>query len=301
MSVQRNSRVETIALREKQDERPLIVLSGPDGSPGRSTPAIRSAGQSIPPQQDLALLAENAFLRQQNAEQNERIEEPENRLKNYENAHTPSSKQGSAGQQPPQNDESEEDEENDEVGGDSDAASDSSSGRNTGHDGTTQPPPDPDRTVRVGETHCPNCDRILTDPDEYVSRVIVDIPLPVPTEVTKYELGKQECCCGNEVVAEHPDCPETGRVWATLAGPNRLLRYHGRLPHQKQAELFDWQLDHPVSPGTIYNMTERVADLVTKRSFAYRLIAIYRLWAWKRELLFLLYLELPSLTRLRPA
>ena len=175
MSVQRNSRVETIALREKQDERPLIVLSGPDGSPGRSTPAIRSAGQSIPPQQDLALLAENAFLRQQNAEQNERTEELENRLKKYENAHTPSSKQGSAGQQPPQNDESEEDEENDEVGGDSDAASDSSPGRNTGHDGTTQPPPDPDRTVRVGETHCPNCDRILTDLDHDAGHVDAEL------------------------------------------------------------------------------------------------------------------------------
>jgi hypothetical protein len=38
-----------------------------------------------------------------------------------------------------------------------------------------------------------------------------------------------------------------------------LLRHHGRLPHRKQAELFDWQLDHLVSPATIYNMTKRVA------------------------------------------
>jgi len=45
-----------------------------------------------------------------------------------------------------------------------------------------------------------------------------------------------------------------------LLAQTALLRYHGRLPHRKQAELFDWQLDHPVSPGTIYNMTERVAD-----------------------------------------
>ncbi len=237
------------------------MLSGPDGSPGRSTLAIRSAGRTIFPQRDLALLVENAFLRQQNAEQNERIEQLENHLKKYENAHTPSSQQDGAGQQP-QNEESEQDEENDEAGGDSDAASDSSfgPGRNPGHDGTTRPPPDPDRTVRVGEAYCPDCDRVLTDPDEYVSRVIVDIPLPIPTEVTKYELGKQECSCGNEVVAEHPDCPETGRFGPRLLAQTALLRYHGRLPHRKQAELFDWQLDHPVSPGTIYNMTERVAD-----------------------------------------
>jgi len=218
-------------------------------------------GRTILPQRDLTLLAENAFLRQQNAAQNERIEELENRLKKYENAHTPSSKQGSAGQSP-QDDDSEQDDENDEAGGDADAASDSSSGpgRNSGHEGTTRPPPDPDRTVRVGEAYCPECDRVLNDPDEHVSRVIVDIPLLVSTEVTKYELGKQECSCGNEVVAEHPDCPETGRFGPHLLAQAALLRYHGRLPHRKQAELFDWQLDHPVSPGTIYNMTERVAD-----------------------------------------
>ena len=237
------------------------MLSGSDGSPGRSTPAIRSAGRTILPQRDLALLAENAFLRQQNAAQNERIEELENRLKKYDNAHTLSSKQGGAGQQP-QNSDSEQDDENDEAGGDSDAASDSSSGpgRNPGHEGTTQPPPDPDRTVRVGEAYCPDCDCVLTDLDEYISRIIVDIPHPIPTEVTKYELGKQECSCGNEVVAEHPDCPETGRFGPRLLAQTALLRYHGRLPHRKQAELFDWQLNHPVSPGTIYNMTERVAD-----------------------------------------
>jgi len=68
-------------------------------------------------QRDLALLAENAFLRQQNADLNERIEELENRLERYENAHTPSSKQGGAGQ-PPQNDDSDQDDANDEAGGD---------------------------------------------------------------------------------------------------------------------------------------------------------------------------------------
>ena len=114
-------------------------------------------------------------------------------------------------------------------------------------------------TVRVGKVYCPDCDRVLTDPDEYVSRVIVDIPLPIPTEVTKYELGKQECSCGNEVVAEHPNCPETGWFGPASVAQTALLRYHGQLPHRKQAELFDWQLDHPLSPGTIYNMTERVA------------------------------------------
>ena len=76
------------------------MLSGPDGSLRSNDPAIRSVGRTIFPQRDLALLAENAFLHQQNAAQNEQIEELKNRLKKFENAHTPSSQQGGAGQQP---------------------------------------------------------------------------------------------------------------------------------------------------------------------------------------------------------
>jgi len=241
------------------------VLSGLDGSPGRSTPAIHPSGRTILRQQNLALRAENAFLRQQFAKQNERIEELENQLKKYENAHTPSSKQGGAGQSPQDDDSDQEDtdtpNENDdeEAVGDSDADSDSSPGRNPGHEGVTRPPPDPDRTVRVGEGYCPDCGRVHTDPDEYDSHIVIDIPLPVPTEVVKYELGKHECC-GNEIVAEHPDCPQEGRFGPRLLAQTALFRYHGRLPHRKQVELFDWQLDQPVSSGTIYNMTKRVAD-----------------------------------------
>jgi transposase len=39
-----------------------------------------------------------------------------------------------------------------------------------------------------------------------------------------------------------------------------LGRFHERLPNRKQAELFDWKLDEPISHRTIYNLTERVAD-----------------------------------------
>ena len=36
--------------------------------------------------------------------------------------------------------------------------------------------------------------------------------------------------------------------------------FYQRLPNRKQAELFDWELDLPVSHLTIYNLTKRVAD-----------------------------------------
>ena len=205
------------------------------------------------------LEAENDALRDQLADKGhyileleDRVQQLEARLKRYENPNTPPSRRGGAA---PATDPSEDD----ATDTGDDTNSDASPGRNPGHEGTTRPPPDPDRTVRVEEAYCPDCGRVLTDPDEYDSCVIIDIPLPIPIEAVKYDLGKFECC-GNEIVADHPDYPQEGRFGPRLLAQTTLLRYHGRLPHRKQAELFDWQLDHPVSSGTIYNLTKRVAD-----------------------------------------
>jgi len=234
-------------------------------SPSTSSSAEKTSLRA----QILALQIENQLLREELARQNERIEELEAKLKWYENAHTPPSEQR---KQRPENGENDQDDcsdsdENqaedadiDDAGGDEDAASDTSPGRNPGHDGTTQPPPEPDRTVTVDHAYCPNCDCVLSEPDEYDTRTIVDIPHPVPTEVTKFKLGKQTCDCGAEVVAEHPDCPDIGRFGPNLLAQTALLRYRGRLPHRVQAELFDSQLAYSVSHGTIYRLTKRVAD-----------------------------------------
>mgnify|MGYP007042726523 CR=1 FL=1 len=92
-----------------------------------------------------ALRAENQWLRQQLAAQQERIEELGAKLKQYENAHTSSSKQGGAG----------------------------------GSDGNNS----------SGGEQKDDGDQILTDPDNYVSQVAIDIPLPVPTAVVEYARG----------------------------------------------------------------------------------------------------------------
>jgi len=202
-----------------------------------------------------------------------------NRLRHYENPNTPPSKEGGAGA-PPNDESSSTDHDDDEsdtddggsedgcgdqtedesAGGDSDAASDSSPGRSSGHEGTTRPPPDPDKTVWVENGYCPECDHILTDPDNYISQTVVETPLPVPLTVTKYKRGKHYCSCGNEILAEHPECPQTGRFGPNMLAQTALRRFHQRVPNRRQAEVFDWQLDHPVSHRTIYNLTKRVAD-----------------------------------------
>jgi transposase len=225
---------------------------------------IRTDDSSLLRQQLVIKELENRFLRRQiTAQQQQEIEQLEARLKQYENPNTPPSKQGGAAKSPGRDDQDgdeDEESEEDDAGGDPDAASDSSPGRSEGHEGTTRPPPEPEETIRVDQGYCPDCEQILSNPENYVSQTVIDVPLPVPTTVVKYELGKHHCSCGNEVVAEHPDCPKKGRFGPNIMAQTALSRFHQRLPNRKQAELFDWELDHPVSHRTIYNLTKRVAD-----------------------------------------
>jgi transposase len=222
--------------------------------------------------------ADNLALRTRVAALEHRNKQLRNRLRRYENSNTPPSKEGGAGTPPDDDDPTDqgehntgddpssgetEQEQNDDAGGDSDAASDSedtSPGRDPGHEGTTRPPPDPGQTVWVDEAHCSDCGCLLTNPDSYATRTVIDTPLPVPVTVTEYKLGTHDCSCGNEVTATHEDCPAAGRFGPNILAQTALRRFYGRLPNRKQTDFFDWQLDQPVSHRTVYNLTQRVAD-----------------------------------------
>ncbi len=226
---------------------------------------------------------ENLYLRSRVAALEQQNKQLRNRLRLYENSNTPPSKEGGAGASPDDDqptgqhnqntgdDNSADDEATsdnsdqpqDDAGGDCDAASDSadsSPGRDSGHEGTTRPPPDPDQTIWVDEAHCPECQRTLTDPDSHDSQTVIDTPHPVPVTVTEYKLGTHHCSCGNEVTATHEDCPAVGRFGPNILAQTALRRFHGRIPNRKQTDFFDWQLDQPVSHRTVYNLTKRVAD-----------------------------------------
>ena len=236
---------------------------GSRGSTESVDSVIRTDDSSQLRQQLVIKELENRFLRRQITAQQQEIEQLEARLKQYENPNTPPSKQGGAAKSPGRDDQDgdeDEESEEDDAGGDPDAASDSSPGRSEGHEGTTRPPPEPEETIRVDQGYCPDCEQILSNPDNYVSRTVIDVPLPVPTTVVEFQIGKHNCSCGNEVVAEHPDCPEKGRFGPNIMAQTALGRFHQRLPNRKQAELFDWELDLPISHRTIYNLTKRVAD-----------------------------------------
>jgi transposase len=251
------------------------------GSPDSIDLAIPAVNDTSLRLQLISAQTENLRLRQRNTALEQQNTHLRNRLRRYENSNTPPSQEGGAGAPPddesPTTDDDGDDEESEtddgdsedehgdqtdeeSAGGDSDAASDSSPGRSPGHEGTTRPPPDPDETVWVENGYCSDCDRILTDPDSYISQTVVETPHPVPLTVIKYKRGQHHCSCGNEILAEHPDCPQTGRFGPNVLAQTALRRFRQRVPNRRQAEIFDWQLDYPVSHRTVYNLTKRVAD-----------------------------------------
>jgi hypothetical protein len=211
---------------------------------------IRTDDSTLLCQQLVVKELENQLFRCQITVQQQQIKQLEARLKWYENPNTLPSKQGGAAKSPSsdgQIEDKDEDPDEDDAGVDPDAASDSSPGRSEGHEGTTQTAPEPEETIQV--VRDPDCEQTLSSPDSYVSRTVINVPLPVPTTVIEYKLGKHHCSCGNEVVAEHPDCPERGRFGPYIMAQTTLGRFHQRLPNRRQAELFDWKLDLPISTG----------------------------------------------------
>lgn len=145
------------------------------------------------------------------------IEEFESERKKYKNAHTPSSKKAGAGDreettpQKVMSGATDSDSDKEESTGDVVAASDSLPRHDVGHKGTTRTPPEPEETLHVDEDYCPDCDQVFTGSDNNVFQIVINIPLSIPTTVVEYKPRRHECSCGNEIVAEHPDCPQTGR------------------------------------------------------------------------------------------
>ena len=154
-----------------------------------------------------------AALRQKIAALEDRIQkfEGENaalkqRLKRYENAHTPPSKEGGAAgsagsgsNDSTPEDTSAEDDSDATEGTDSDAddedtdAGTSSAGRKDGHEAAWREYIDPDETIEVTLESCPCCGAAFAEPIEVIARTIEDIPEPAPLEITQYNLHRYEC------------------------------------------------------------------------------------------------------------
>jgi len=150
-------------------------------------------------------------LEQENKKLKKKITELENKLRAYENPHTPSSRQRFKRN----------------TGGDT--ASSGKHGGVIGHHGATRQVPEPDEIIPVTMSQCPHCGSLLGDPIDVESRTIEEIPPPPKIKVTRYDLHKYICPgCGCEVTAHHNDCPQIGGLGISLMTKITLLRFQLR-------------------------------------------------------------------------
>ncbi len=166
-----------------------------------------------------------------------RNSELEARLAKYENAHTPPSQREKRVK-----------------------PKSGSPGRSKGHKGITRPTPEPERTVDVTIDECPTCHSLLGEPVKVESRIIEEIPEPMPITVTEFRIAHYACpSCGEHVIARHPECPTEGRFGPRAMAHITLLKYEDRLPHRKVCRALKREFGLDITPATVLDVTRRVS------------------------------------------
>jgi transposase len=148
-------------------------------------------------------------LEEENKKLQETVRKLDAKLKQYENPHTPSSRQRFKGNR-----------------------GNVSSGKHggvIGHHGATRHTPTPDEIISVTVDICPRCGSFLGDPTDVESRTIEEIPPKQKTKVTRYDCYTYDCpACGCKVTGVHPDCPKVGGLGISLMTNITLLRFQLR-------------------------------------------------------------------------
>jgi len=140
-----------------------------------------------------------------------RINELENVLRQYQNPHTPSSRQRFKGNACGNN------------------VSSGKHGGVIGHHGATRMIPEPDQIIPVIMDLCPCCGSMLGDPLGVESKTIEELPPPPKIQVIRYDLHHYICpVCSMSLKATHPDCPMVGGLGVRLMTQITLLRFQLR-------------------------------------------------------------------------
>jgi transposase len=171
-----------------------------------------------------------------------KIQELEQRLKLYENPHTPSSQQrfknNSRNKNPT-----------------------GRRGAPPGHHGATRPTPTPDKIIPVTMHECPRCGSYLGAATTVESRTIEDLPPPQKTQIIRYDLHHYHCPnCGAHVKATHPECPQVGTMGIRLMTRITTKKFPQREPLRMIQDSLLEEHACALSPAGIHNVLLRVGD-----------------------------------------
>ena len=185
----------------------------------------------LPWQQRVRMLEEeNAFLRA-------KVEELENRLLAYENAHTPPSL---TLKKPPRKEAS------------------GKLGAKAGHPKWERKEPEPTGSVEYIEETCPKCEHKLGNPFKTERVLEEEIPEPQPIEVIEHLINHYKCInCGNHVIATNK-APK-GRFGKNVQAHVTLLKFDDRLPLRKVVSSLERHYGLSMTNVGVFQITRQVA------------------------------------------
>jgi len=173
---------------------------------------------------------ENAFLKA-------KVEELENRLLAYENAHTPPSLKLN---RPPKK------------------PSPRRLGAKEGHPKWEREEPEPTGSVEYIEEKCPKCDAELGRPFRTERIIEEEIPKPQPVEVIEHLINHYECPkCQKHVIARN-NAPK-GRFGKNVQAHVTLLKFDDRLPLRKVVSSLERHYGLSMTNVGVFQITRQVA------------------------------------------
>jgi len=135
-----------------------------------------------------------------------------------------------------------------------------------GHRGATRKKPEPDEIQHVTVKNCPKCNKKLGKPIRTETKIVEDLPPPQKIKVTQFELNIYRCKnCGSEVKAKHEDCPQKGNFGIFLLVYITMLKFHLRGVIRKVQEFVAYNNSFEISVMGINNILLRVADSCKNR------------------------------------
>ena len=166
-------------------------------------------------------------------------EELSNRLRAYENAHTPPSKQRFKKNPPTE--------------------PKGKLGAKIGHEKWERPQPTPTETIEHTETNCPKCNHQLGKPIKVARKIVEDIPEPTPVIVTEHLIHYYKCEHCGKIVVPNVKLPQ-GSFGYNLQTEIVLLNVDSRLPLRKIRSILQRKHKLDITNAHIYKMLRTMSN-----------------------------------------
>ena len=135
-------------------------------------------------------------------------------------------------------------------------------GKKTGYTGATRKKQEPTDFIHCFDDVCPQCGK-HNNPKEIKTKVYEEIPDPQPIQVIKAEWGIYKCGCGHCWESKPSKVPDKGIFGKNMLAQITLLRFDDRLPLRKVISAIERQYKTTLTSKTVYDITKRVADKAT--------------------------------------